>query len=49
MTYDPDDNSRRCYAEAVKAIRLQGIRDGKYKPRPAIKEEMAAAAQREAK
>lgn len=43
MTYDPDDNSRRSYNEAIKAIRLQGIREGKYEPRKGNSEEIEAA------
>ena len=42
MTYDPADNSAKCYAEAIKAIRLQGIREGKFKPRKDNREEMSA-------
>lgn len=43
MTYDPADNSRRSYEEAIKAIRLRRIRMGIYQPRPDNPEEMEAA------
>lgn len=44
--YDPSDNANKCYALALRAIRLQGIRDGLYQPRADNAEEMAAYANR---
>lgn len=41
--YNAYDNSSRCYALALKEIRLQGIRDGKFQPRDDDKEEIAEA------
>jgi hypothetical protein len=43
MTYDPADNSAKCYADAIRAIRLRRIRMGIYQPRPDDPEEMEAA------
>ena len=42
--YDPRDNGAKCYTLAIREIRLQGIRDGLFQPRPDDPEEMAAAA-----
>ena len=41
--YDPVDNGAKCYTLAIREIRLQGIRDGLFQPRPDDPEEMAAA------
>jgi hypothetical protein len=40
--YDAADNSAKCYAEAIKAIRLQRIREGLSAPRPDHEDEMQA-------
>jgi hypothetical protein len=40
--YDAADNSAKCYAEAIKTIRLQRIRDGLSAPRPDHDDEMQA-------
>lgn len=40
------DNARRCYELALETIRLQGIREGKYEPRPNSAVELAAARER---
>ena len=38
--YDWADNARGCYALAIRAIRLDGVRVGRYPPRPDDDEEM---------
>ena len=44
IAYDPADNSAKCYALAIRAIRLDKIRSGLLQPRPDDAEEVAAAA-----
>lgn len=41
--YDPDRNAAGCYNVAIRAIRLQGVRDGRFVPRANDPEELAAA------
>lgn len=41
--YDADDNGAKCYGLALRQIRLQGIRNGKYIPNPQDEEEMEVA------
>lgn len=41
--YDADDNGMKCYGLAIRELRLQGIRSGKYNPNPDDEEEMEAA------
>ena len=41
--YDADDNGTKCYGLALRELRLQGIRVGKYNPNPDDEEEMEAA------
>lgn len=41
--YDADDNGTKCYGLALRELRLQGIRLGKYNPNPDDEEEMEAA------
>ncbi len=43
MGYDPSDNLRKSYDVGVRAIRLQGIREGKFTARKNDPEEQAAA------
>lgn len=43
--YDPARNAFVCYALAIRALRLKGIREGRFAPRPHDAEEMAAASQ----
>lgn len=33
MSYDAADNGKKCYAQAIKELRLQGIREGRFEPR----------------
>lgn len=40
--YDPADNSRRCYDEAIREKRLTRIRIGEYEPRQDDPEEIEA-------
>lgn len=40
--YDAADNTARCYDLAIRAIRLQKIREGEFAPRPNDSEEMEA-------
>ena len=41
--YDPDRNAAGSYAAAIRAIRLAGIRAGRFAPRPHDAEEREAA------
>jgi hypothetical protein len=41
--YCPNTNGFRCYSEAVREIRLQGIREGRFAPRMDDLEEVEAA------
>lgn len=41
--YDATDNGTKCYGLALRELRLQGIRAGKYNPNPDDEEEMEAA------
>lgn len=41
--YDPADDGRKSHALAVRELRLEGIRAGKYQPRPDDAEEMRVA------
>ena len=42
-TYDPDGNAYACWKLAIRGQRLQGIRDGRFAPRPDDPEEVEAA------
>lgn len=42
-TYDPLDNAFKSYSVAIRALRLQGIREGKLEPRLDDEEEVAVA------
>lgn len=41
MNYDAADNSAKCYSLAVHELRLQGLRDGKFKPNDTAEELIA--------
>lgn len=41
--YDATDNGMKCHGLALRELRLQGIRSGKYNPNPDDDEEMEAA------
>jgi hypothetical protein len=43
MTYDPARNGADCYELAITYLRLKGIKDGKFQPRPQCSVEMAVA------
>lgn len=45
-TYDADANAYGCWKLAIREIRLRGIREGKYQPRPDNPEEVEAAKSR---
>lgn len=42
-TYDAAANAYGCWKQAIREIRLRGIREGKYQPRPDDPEEIQAA------
>lgn len=44
--YDADVNAYGCWKLAIREIRLRGIREGTYQPRPDDPEEMDAAKSR---
>jgi len=41
--YDAARNAFGCYAVAIRALRLKGIREGRFAPRPHDADEMTAA------
>lgn len=41
--YDPEDDSLKSHALAVRELRFEGIRSGKYAPNPSDPEEMRVA------
>jgi hypothetical protein len=43
MTYDAAKNGADCYELAITYLRLKGIREGKFQPRPQFSVEMAVA------
>jgi hypothetical protein len=43
MTYDSSKNGADCYELAIQYLRLKGIREGKFQPRPQCSVEMAVA------
>lgn len=45
-TYDAAANAYGCWKLAIREIRLRGIREGKYQPRPDNPEEVEAAKSR---
>jgi len=42
VSYDAADNSAKCYSLAVHELRLQGLRDGKFKPNDTAEELVAS-------
>lgn len=38
--YDPDANSAACYADAIRALRLEGVKSGRFLPMPDDAEEV---------